>query len=112
MATSSEEIAVGHVKRSGFRAGEYPPWAISVGRPSVLGNPFRIGPDGDREECIAKFAAWLDAQLADPGSAAARKMAALRKLLARHGHLTLFCWCAPLPCHAEVIRARLLAVAP
>lgn len=86
--------------------------SIYVGRPSALGNPYQIGRDGDRQECIAKYADWLDAQLADPASAAARKFAALRQALATHGTLTLVCWCAPERCHAEVIRDRLLGHIP
>ncbi len=32
-----------------------------------------------------------------------------RDLLAKHGKLVLVCWCAPKPCHAEIIRDALLA---
>ncbi len=86
--------------------------SIFVARPSALGNPFKIGRDGDRDECIAKYATWLDTQLADPATAAARKFAGLQKALAKYGTLTLVCWCAPERCHAEVIGDRLLAVTP
>jgi hypothetical protein len=104
-------IAIGHVTRNEFQPGQYPQWAVFVGRPSGLGNPFRIGRDGDREQCIAQFATWLDGQLAGPTSKAARKLARLRQLLAKHGHLMLLCYCAPERCHAEVIRDRLLGAA-
>jgi hypothetical protein len=67
---------------------------VYVGRPSKWGNPFRIGPDGTREEVIAKYEAWL---LARPDL-----MAALGELRGK----VLACWCAPLPCHADVL-ARL-----
>ena len=70
------------------------PEAIYVGRPSVWGNPFRIGPDGTRDEVVALYAQWLDNQ---PG------------LLAQLGELRgrdLVCWCAPLPCHADVLLRR------
>ncbi len=37
----------------------------------------------------------------------------LRRLLAqaRSGELELLCWCAPLPCHPEVVRSALLWLA-
>ena len=81
-----------------------------VGRPGVLGNPFVVGRDGSREEVIAKYRRWLWAQLQAPGSAQERE---LRRLLAqaRSGELELLCWCAPLPCHAEVVRSALLWLA-
>ena len=83
--------------------------SVYVARPSALGNPYRIGPDMGREEAIRRYATWLDAELARPDSAAARKFARLLKTLRTGGYLTLVCWCAPEPCHAEVIRDRLLA---
>jgi hypothetical protein len=65
--------------------------AVYVGRPTKWGNPFRIGPDGTRAEVIAKHKAWLMAQ---------------PKLLAQLGELRgkdLVCYCAPLPCHADIL---------
>lgn len=31
-----------------------------VDRSTVYGNPFRIGKDGSRLQCIEKFRAWID----------------------------------------------------
>lgn len=86
---------------AGTRNGAY------VGRPSPLGNPFKIGRDGDRDAVIARYAAWLDTRLADPDSAQSRELSRLRALWRQAGVLTLWCWCAPLACHADVIKARL-----
>jgi hypothetical protein len=87
--------------------------AIYVGRAtrgrkgSPLGNPFKIGKDGTRDEVIAKYAAWLDEQLAEAGSAASLELARIRAVWLEHGGIVLACWCAPERCHAEVIRDRL-----
>lgn len=76
-----------------------------VGRPSPLGNPYAVGRDGTREEVIAKYAAWLDDQLAiDPPAPASRQLARLLAAARRHEAILLTCWCAPERCHAEVIR--------
>lgn len=83
-----------------IRSGE--PYDVYVGRSnrryglaaSPFANPFRIGPDGDRAAVIARYAAWLQTR---------------PDLLARIPDLRgkrLACWCAPLPCHADVL-ARL-----
>lgn len=74
---------------------------------SPLGNPFRIGPDGERSEVVAKYAAWLDGQLAEAGSAASRELARIRAVWLERGDVVLLCWCAPERCHAEVIRERM-----
>lgn len=75
------------------RTDTIPPDAIYVGRPSKWGNPFKIGRDGTREEVLIKYrsrilnilmftdTAWLD------------------ELKGKD----LICWCAPLPCHADVL---------
>lgn len=79
------------------KSGE--PYDIYVGRAnpryglsaSPFANPFRIGPDGSRDEVITKYRAWL---LAQPALVA--RLPELRgKVLA--------CWCKPLPCHGDVL---------
>ena len=81
---------------------------VYVGRPmhrggwhlagSPLASPFRLGsskrptgPDGSREEVLAKYREYL---LGRPDL-----LAMLPALRGRR----LGCWCAPLPCHAMVI---------
>lgn len=66
--------------------------AVYIGRPSRWGNPFKIGPDGTREEVIAKYRDWLAGQ---PGL----MDAARRKLAGKD----LVCFCAPRPCHGDVL---------
>lgn len=68
-----------------------------VGRPSDLGNPFIIGRDGDRGECIQKYRRWLYERIMEED---ARVLSALARL---DDDATLVCWCAPDDCHAEVI---------
>lgn len=86
--------------------------AIYRGRPSPLGNPYKVGPAYPGMAAIEAYAAWLDEQLADPASGAARMFASLLRI-ARRGDLTLICWCKQpdreVPCHGDVIKARLEA---
>ena len=62
-----------------------------VGRPTKWGNPFVIGRHGNRTEVIELYEQWLREQ--------ETLMAALSEL---HGKV-LGCWCAPRPCHADVL---------
>ena len=64
---------------------------VYIGRGSKWGNPFRIGPDGTREEVIEKY----------------RQMILKRPdLLSALGELkdkALGCYCKPLACHGDVL---------
>ena len=63
---------------------------IGRGRGSKWGNPFVIDKDGTRGEVIAKFERYLCDS----------------PLLAHIGELRgkdLVCWCAPEPCHGDVL---------
>lgn len=67
------------------------PFDVYIGRPSLFGNRFTIGRDGTREEVIEKYAEWIVHQ--------PEIMALLPNLWGK----TLGCWCAPKPCHGDVI---------
>lgn len=68
-----------------------PPY-VYVGRGSLWGNPFRAGVDGSRSAVIARFEEYLNVR------------EDLRQRLGELRGRNLACWCAPLPCHAEVLR--------
>jgi hypothetical protein len=65
--------------------------AVYIGRGSQWGNPFRIGPDGDRAAVIAKYERWLAQQ--------PQLLRALDELRGRD----LVCFCAPRPCHGDLL---------
>ena len=92
-------ITVTHVRngRSSLAATVY------VGRPSPLGNPFILGKHGNRQQVVSKYDDWLRRLIKDEDSPQARKIAELRRL-AQQGDLDLACYCAPLACHADVIK--------
>lgn len=64
---------------------------IFIGRPSKWGNPFMIGRDGTRAECIDKYRAWVPTQ--------PHLMAALPELIGQR----IGCTCKPKPCHGDVL---------
>ena len=70
------------------------PYDVYIGRPSKWGNPFVIGKDGTREQVIRRYEHWLSTNTA------------LMKQLPELRGKTLGCWCAPNPCHGDVL-ARL-----
>lgn len=73
------------------------PHQVYIGRGSVLGNPFPINEDiGDtRDAVIKRYRLWLWKQIGDGKIS----IAYLRSLNGK----TLGCYCAPLPCHGDVV---------
>lgn len=65
---------------------------VYIGRPSKWGNPFVIGKDGEREEVILKYENYI---LNNPLLLEECK----RELRGKN----LVCFCAPKPCHGDVL---------
>ena len=80
---------------------------VYVGRPTPLGNPFRLLREEDRDQVVARYAVWLEEELRQGNPAVTRALEELYRRLKRQGALTLLCFCAPRRCHAEVIAERL-----
>jgi len=67
------------------------PYDVRIDRSSIWGNPFKVGVDGTREEVIQLYKEDLLNN---------------KYLMSRIGELkgkTLGCWCAPAPCHGDVL---------
>lgn len=64
---------------------------VYIGRPSLFGNPYVIGKDGDRDEVIDKYEKYV---LNCP-----KVLSKLSEL----GECDLVCYCAPLRCHGDVL---------
>lgn len=77
-----------------MRGGQdsYPCWAVRIDRRTKWGNPFAITAKRSRKQAIEQFEKWL---LSRPALVAAVK----RELRGKD----LLCWCAPLPCHGDVL---------
>ena len=77
--------------------------SVYVGRPTALGNPFVIGKDGDRALVLKKYKRWLWQEICRTHGPAFEAMQRLAQQ-AKTDDLILSCWCAPAPCHAEILR--------
>lgn len=73
-------------------ANDIPHNAVYIGRPSIWGNPFVIGKDGDRDEVIAKYKQWISNQ---PQLINRAKQELRGK--------SLICYCSPKPCHGDIL---------
>ena len=68
---------------------------LLIDRRTKWGNKFRIGPDGTREEVVARYRADLWQRI--------RAGAITLQELAEMDGMCLACWCDPLPCHGHVL---------
>ncbi len=85
-------------RRKGWRM---PPNTVSVARPTVYGNPYRVGRDGTAEECVAKFRADIERDIGGP---IGMYRALMRTWLAKLRGKNLACWCKlDQPCHADAL---------
>ena len=66
--------------------------AVYIGRPTRWANMYKIGQDGTRAEVIIRYRTHVEA--------APVFLARVRAELAGKD---LVCWCAPLPCHGDVL---------
>jgi len=74
------------------RRPNVPKGSVYIGRPGKWGNPFVMGRDGTREEVIFKFEKRLRSK--------PDMMRVVKKELRGKD---LVCFCAPLPCHGDVL---------
>jgi hypothetical protein len=72
--------------------GSAPAGSVAIGRGTRWGNPFIVGEDGDRAVVIAKFHHYAQWRLE-------REPQWLEPLRG----IDLACYCAPKPCHGNVI---------
>lgn len=79
------------IQRKRTKGWKMPENTIYVGRPSKWANPFKIGRDGDREECVQKH----------------RELTIAHRYLINFSDLkgkNLACWCRlDEPCHADFL---------
>lgn len=96
-------------------------WDVRVDRASVLGNPFLMRNESERNSVCDEYAEYFDAivtnnlsKLRNWGVTSTEReqfMTELRrlyKICKQYGRLNLYCWCAPKRCHAETIRNFLM----
>ncbi len=71
---------------------DVPASAVYIGRPGPYGNPFAIGKDGDRAKVIELYTEWIRTQ---PDL--------LERVRRELRGKDLVCFCAPCPCHGDVL---------
>ena len=105
---SSHPTTPRRIRLSRAKGWRLPEGAVNCSRPGPLGNPFKVGRDGTREECVRLYRTLLSGLVVfGPGATTDEQVDALNYLVDHREELRgrdLSCWCAlDGPCHAEVI---------
>lgn len=92
-----------HIVNKKTYKNEYPEaYHEYIGRPSILGNPFSMKSEQDREQVVEQFRQWLREQWVNEAPVWKRVEELAEINLTQD--LVLVCWCAPLACHGEIIK--------
>lgn len=77
-----------------------------IDRNTILGNPFVISKEGGkhtRTEAVSKYAEYFLSKMAADQDFQ-MEIAEIYKMHREGKTVNLGCWCAPLPCHGDVIK--------
>ena len=80
---------------------------VRVDRSTVLGNPFYMNEESERDKVCDKYETYFAKQLHED-SDFLKEVERIVALYQIYGELNLFCWCSPKRCHAETIRQYVL----
>jgi len=81
------------------------PYDVRVDRKSVLGSPFYLGVESNRQNVMDRYEKHIYKNCTQEMK---DELSRLYNIYKKYGKLNLFCWCAPLPCHADIIKKIIL----
>ena len=76
---------------------------IRVDRTTVLGNPFYMNGEDDRDRVCNAYQKYFEICVQDTSSVFYQKIL-LIQALSKFNHVALGCWCYPKRCHAQTIK--------
>ncbi len=91
------------------------PYDIKVDRSSILGNPFYMKNESQRDDVCNKYQIYFNKQFnyciendVQFSKLFIQELQRLVKIYKLYNKLRLFCWCTPKRCHAETIKNYIL----
>lgn len=81
---------------------------VNIGRPSPLGNPYRVSEKRSREQAVKLFNEYAHKRIEAGDIKIIRALDFLYNKLLEVKILVLVCYCKPEPCHGDVIKELLL----
>ena len=81
-------------------------WQIKVDRTSVLGNPFYMADESQRDLVCDKYEEYFKEQV-KTNTRFRIELESILRICKVFKTVELYCWCAPKRCHAETIKKYL-----
>lgn len=75
-----------------------------IGRGSPLGNPYPIGPHAHRAVVIAQYEGWITDKIKANNPQVIKELNMIAGFVLRGETIRLVCFCAPKPCHGDVLK--------
>ena len=94
-------IIIGNIKTFRDNGTTIP---IKIDRSSVLGNPFYMHNENDRDLVCDKYEAYFYKKINEGTDTAFIEELDRIYIIASCHNVTLLCWCYPLRCHGETIK--------
>lgn len=94
------------IQRKRVKGWRMPEDAVYVGRPTVYGNPFKVGRDGDAAACVAKYREAWEATIRSSEMHPRHPLMPFGRpvFIGPLRGKNLACFCAlDQPCHADVL---------
>ena len=79
-----------------------------IGRGSPLGNPYPITATATREAVIDRYRFWLREKLTEENHEVLYELNRIARRVMDGKPVRLICFCAPKPCHGDVIKKTIL----
>ena len=79
---------------------------VRVDRASILGNPFFMKSESERDEVCDKYEAYFNRKF-ETDDAFRKEILRLVSIYKKYKRLRLFCWCYPKRCHSMYIKSKL-----
>lgn len=74
-----------------------------VGRPNVLGNPFAMKSEKERDLVCERYSEWLDSQIKANNKKIINELKKIYNHAKENEETKIACWCSPKRCHADKI---------
>jgi hypothetical protein len=81
-----------------------PEVGLYVGRPTLLGNPFKVTFEAQRGLMVDKYEEWLAQRMRHPNNPVYHEVMRLVEMVKSGQSLALECTCAPRRCHADILK--------
>ena len=80
------------------------PYDVKVDRSSILGNPFVMRSEIERDSVCDKYELHFKSKIKNKSERFLNEILNLINIYKKYNKLRLFCWCSPKRCHAETIK--------